>query len=121
MVADSPAPVTDREATIRFHDFRSHRPCAYCNLPIHWMFTRYGTRLPFDAELLPRHLDPDNSGWLPGTWKIQGRDRMAMAPMHHYGRRKMARVSHVAVLHRCPNYELACQLGIVPAKVEVVA
>lgn len=119
MVADSSTPVTDREAKIRFHDFRSAKICAYCNEPVNWMFTRYGTQLPFNAELLPRDLDPDNTGWLPGTWKIRGRNRMAMAPMQHYGRLKLARVSHVAILHRCPNYEAAMTLGILPVKAQV--
>lgn len=120
MVANSRSATTERKR-VRFHDYRTQRLCKFCNLPINVMLTRYGTQLPFDAELLPRDLDPDRSGWIPGMWKIRGNLRMAMAPLQHYGRAKVERVTHVASLHRCPQYEIACQLGIIPAKVQVAA
>jgi hypothetical protein len=99
--------LVDREATIDTIDFFEHRSsklCFYCKTPINWMYTRFGGRLPFNMELLPRELDHADNGWLPGLARVGGRERMTMAPITFYGRDKVARVTHVAIVHRCAQY-----------------
>lgn len=112
MVALSTKPVTAREDKIRFHDFRSHVECRYCGGAVNWMFTKFGTKLPFDAELLSRLFDRERTGWIPGIWKVKGRDRMVMGPVTHYSAAKVARVTHVAIVHTCPQYHTAQSLGL---------
>lgn len=100
MATDSIGAVTERHA----FDTRRARACNYCGETVHWMLTRFGTRRPFDADLLPAKLMTHGIGWIPGTWPIRGREVIAMAPHEHYGQAKRDRVSHVATLHQCRAY-----------------
>jgi len=109
VLADSAHPVTTRirvqpPGRPLFYDRRSAKLCRYCERLIMWMFTNTGHKLPFDAELLPKEYDTDNEGWLPGMFKVHNRLRMVMAPVPHHGTSKLDRVSHVAVLHKCPQW-----------------
>lgn len=93
----------------QFYDRRSAKLCAHCDRLLMWMYTRFGGKIPFDAVLLPKELDADSEGWLPGMWDVRGRKRMAMAPVIHYGRAKRDRVTHVAMIHKCEQYLAATQ------------
>lgn len=116
MVADSPAPVTDREDNIRFHDFRTHKSCQYCGEPVNWMYTRFGNKMPFNADLTPRSQDVGKAGWVPGLWLVKGSTssikRLVMAPALHYGREKLLRITHVALVHECPARLAARAMGL---------
>jgi len=80
--------------------------CKHCGEPIHWMRTCYGnTRLPFEPTPVPKTLDPDRDGWIPGQWTVRGRTRTVLAPLRRYRPEKQAQVVNVVFVHRCAEYE----------------
>lgn len=103
MVTDSIPAVTQSQER-QFFEITRAKPCAYCKDDIHWMLTRYGTRMPFDAALLPAEYLAHGVGWIPGLWPLNGREKLVMAPHEHYGLAKRARVTHVATLHQCRGH-----------------
>lgn len=95
-MTDSEDAVTRRNGTLT-----TAKLCAYCRQDIHWMLTRYNTRMPFDADLLPAELAPHGVGWLPGQWKIRGRIQHAMAPIEDYTDSRRTRITRVFTTHQC--------------------
>lgn len=77
--------------------------CCGCDAPVTMMRTYTNTRMGFDSDIVPRHLDRSNSGWMPGRWTIRGRDYIAMAPLALYPAEKIARATSVMFPHRCPR------------------
>lgn len=77
------------------------RSCVYCRREIVWMITRYdGRPFCFNAEPVPRELD-DGTGWVPGTFRVRGVNRVVLAPLSSHPEEKRRRVKHVMHLHSC--------------------
>lgn len=66
--------------------------------------TRFGRRLPFTAPI-PIAEDADSHGWIPGEWKVRGRERTALAPITHYGKTRQQGARRVVLVHNCPQYK----------------
>lgn len=77
--------------------------CRLCQQHVQWMTTKFAKRMLFDATPTAVTLDPEQTGWIPGPWKLGHSTRVVMAPIGHYGRDKRDRVRHVVMLHSCPN------------------
>lgn len=77
------------------------RKCVYCQHPIRWMSTyEAGNRRCFDADPVPRDLD-DGSGWLPGTFTVDGREVLVLAPLAAHSPEKRLRAPMVVHPHLC--------------------
>ncbi len=76
------------------------RRCAHCQQRVRWMPTREGHRRCFDADPVPVSLD-DGTGWLLGTFTVNRRRRLVLAPADAHDVDKRERAEHVMLLHRC--------------------
>ncbi len=85
--------------------------CHWCRVArIRWMTTKFGTRIPFDHDLVPLSAVPEGrKGWIPGRWKIGSRGTVvvAMAPVDHYSGPAQSKARRVAVIHACEAYAQA--------------
>ncbi len=102
-MAESETPATHSGVTLLpyVHD---EQLCGTCEQVVQIMRTYLGRSLSFEPHAVPRDLDVNHEGWVPGVWQIKGRRDVALAPLSHYGRDKRERVTHVVLPHRCRPY-----------------
>lgn len=78
------------------------RQCLYCKRRVVYMRTYIaGSMLTFDATPLPRELDCDSEGWLPGWFDVDGVKAVVLAPYAMHGIEARRGVRHVMRLHIC--------------------
>lgn len=85
--------------------------CSYCRsrgerVYVQWLLCRDGKRRLFLADLTEvGQLQPDQVGWVAGRTVVNGRERVAMAPITQVSRGKAEAANRVAVLHWCTAYQ----------------
>jgi hypothetical protein len=76
--------------------------CPVCHEAIHWMPTYLSRRLRcFEARAVPRELDTDDEGWVPGLFLVDGVHQLLLAPIAHHPDDKARRAQHVLLPHVC--------------------
>lgn len=83
------------------------RRCHNCQRRVVWATAYLGRKLAFDPDPIPRYLDYDHTGWIPGRFEVGGKLRTAFAPLPLHPHSKRRRASHVMILHTCPTSRAA--------------
>lgn len=77
--------------------------CNYCGNRVTWMATYLdGRRLCFDVQTAVRRPGAQE-GWALGYFRIDGRDRMVLAPYPRLKPEERRGVAKVRTLHFCPG------------------
>jgi hypothetical protein len=61
----------------------------------------------FNALPIPKAGADPVKAWMPGTWRLGGQEKIALAPLQHYSPARIAAATHVVTLHSCEEYSQA--------------
>lgn len=84
----------------------SVRRCDYCAVVyVQWLLCRDGRRRVFQSTPVDvADLAAGQIGWVPGRARIQGRERVALAPIAQVSSGKADAARRVLLVHDCPEF-----------------